>query len=312
MTLQQYKYALAILDKGSITEAAKSLFISQPSLSNAIREMEKELNFPIFVRTNKGIHPTVEGAEFLGYARQVVQQNELLNEKYLSGKPSKQRFSVSTQHYTFAANAFVELIQKFGGDEYEFALRETTTHEIIQDVKNMKSELGILYKSAHNEKVISKALSENDLIFTELLCAKPHVFMSKQNPISCHEYVTLQDLEEFPCLSYDQGEYNSFYFSEEILSTLEHKKTIKVSDRAAVVNLMIGVNAYTISTGIFPAYLHGDDIIAIPLDVDEQIHVGTIRHKDRMPSRMFEIYVASLKQAVLLQHELQHGINTLT
>lgn len=300
MTLQQYKYALAILDKGSITEAAKCLFISQPSLSKAIKEMENELNFSVFIRTNKGIYPTVEGAEFLGYARQVVQQNELLNEKYLLGKPVKQRFSVSTQHYTFAANAFVELIQEFGGDEYEFALRETTTHEIIEDVKNMKSELGILYKSAHNEKVIAKALSENDLIFTELLCAKPHVFISKLNPIASSKRLTLEDLEEYPCLSYEQGEYNSFYFSEEILSTLEHRKIIKVTDRAAVVNLMIGVNGYTISTGIFPSYLHGDDIIAIPLDVNEQIHVGTIRHKDRIPSQLSEIYLASLKQAIQL------------
>lgn len=297
MTLQQYKYVLAVTDKGNISEAAKNLFISQPSLSNAIKEIEKELGFSVFIRTNKGIYPTVEGAEFLGYARQVVQQNELLEEKYLCGKPTKQRFSVSTQHYTFVANAFVELIQEFGGDEYEFALRETTTHEIIEDVKNMKSELGILYKSMHNQKVIAKALSENDLIFTELLCAKPHVFISKKNPLAKNITLALKDLEEFPCLNYEQREYNSSYFSEEILSTLEHKKTITVTDRAAVVNLMVGVNAYTISTGIYPSYLHGDDIIAIPLELDEEeeIHVGTIRHKDRLPSYLSEIFLESLQ-----------------
>ncbi len=294
MTLQQLKYAISVADKCSINEAAKDLFITQPSLSNAIREMETEIGFAIFVRTNKGVCPTTEGAEFLGYARQVVQQNELLEDKYLSGKPAKQRFSVSTQHYTFAANAFVDLIKEFGGDEYEFTLRETTTFEIIEDVKALRSELGILYLSSHNEKVITKLLRESDIVFTELFTAAPHIFISRNNPLGIKQSVTLEDLDDLPCLTFEQREHNSFYFSEEILSTLEHKKSIRVTDRAAVVNLMIGVNAYTISSGVFPSYLHGEDIIAIPLEVDEKIRVGTIRHKDMTTTRLGEIFMASL------------------
>ena len=200
MTLQQLKYVVAIADKGSINEAAKTLFISQPSLSNAVRELESELGLSIFLRTNKGVKTTVEGEEFLGYARQVVQQNELLEEKFLSGKPAKQRFSVSTQHYTFAANAFVELINEFGGNEYEFSLRETTTYNIIQDVKNLRSEIGILYLSFHNESVIAKFLRENDVLFTELLTAKPHIFISRNNPLAGRKNVKLTELEDFPCV----------------------------------------------------------------------------------------------------------------
>jgi len=296
MTLQQLKYAIEVADKGSISEAAKSLFVSQPSLSAAIKELEKEIQITVFARTNRGIIVSADGAEFLGYARQVLQQAELLEEKYISSVPSKQRFSVSTHHYTFAANAFVELIKEFGADEYEFTLRETKTYDIINDVKTLRSELGIIYLSSFNEHIIQKYLNDGNLIFSELFAASPHIFVSRNNPLANREYVTLDDLDELPCVTYEQGEHNSFYFAEEILSTLHHKKSIKVSDRAAVVNLLIGVDAYTISTGVFPSYLHGDDIIAVPLRVDETIRVGVITHKDYVPTRLGEIYLTALKR----------------
>ncbi len=296
MTLQQLKYAIAVADKGSINEAAKSLFISQPSLSNAILALESEIKITIFVRNNRGVSITAEGNEFLGYARQVVQQTELLEEKYLSGIPSKQRFSVSTHHYLFAANAFVDLIREFGAEEYEFTYRETKTFEVIDDVKNLKSEIGLIYLSRFNEPVISKLLKESNLIFDELFVASPHIFIYKHHPLANHKIIALEELDVYPCLSFEQGEHNSFYFSEEILSTRSVKKSIKVSDRAAVVNLMIGVNGYTISTGVFPEYLHGEDIIAVPLDVDEKIQVGTIMHKDVTLTHLGEIYLAALKR----------------
>ncbi|WP_333859499.1 LysR family transcriptional regulator [Clostridium sp.] len=296
MTLQQLKYIVEVADKGSITEAAKNLFISQPSLSASIKELEAEIKTTIFVRTNRGITVSNEGADFLGYARQILQQVVLVEDRYINATPSKQRFSVSTHHYTFAANAFVDLIKEFGGDEYEFTFRETKTYDIIEDVKSLQSELGIIYLSSFNEHIIRKYLNESNLIFSELFVATPHIFICKENPLASRSSVTIDDLEDLPYLEYEQGEHNSFYFSEEILSTLNHKKTIKVSDRAAVVNLLIGVNAYTISTGVFPSYLHGDDIIAIPLEVDEKIQVGVITHKDYIPTRLGEIYLLALKR----------------
>ena len=297
MTLQQLKYAVAIADKNSMNEAAKALFVSQPSLSNAIKELEKEIGVTIFLRNNKGIAITIEGTAFLGYARQVVEQAELLEEKYLDMKPSKQKFGVSTQHYSFAVNAFVDLIKEYGIEEYEFTLREIRTYEIIEDVRNLRSEIGILYLNDFNEKVIGKLLKESNLVFEELFRTAPHIFVSTGNPLSKKKLVTLADLEEYPYLSFEQGENNSFYFSEEILSTIEHKKSIKVSDRATLFNLLIGLNGFTISTGIISEALNGKDIIAVPLDVNKHIRVGIITYKGMTLSRLGEIYVNALKQS---------------
>ena len=281
-------------EKGSINEAAKELFISQPSLSNAIMELEKEIHTTIFIRGNRGVSITNEGAEFLGYARQVLTQSELLESKYISNRPVKQRFCVSTQHYPFASNAFVELVKEFGLDEYEFALNETTTYEIIESVKTMYSELGIIYLSNYNETVIRKILAENNLIYTELFTARPHLFLYKHHPLAGRDRVELDELEDYPCITFDQGQHNSFYFSEEILSARIVKKSIRVTDRAAVVNFIIGLNGYMISSGVFPKYLHGDDIISVALNVDEKIQVGTIMHKDATLSELGKKYLEAL------------------
>jgi DNA-binding transcriptional LysR family regulator len=249
----------------------------------------------LFLRTPKGMHLTEDGMEFLGYARQVLQQMDMLEGKYLNEQSGKQRFSVSTQHYTFAANAFVELVKQFGGDVYDFTLHEGTTHDIIENVKNLRSDLGIIYLSYANETVIRKLLSDNGLVFTQLFTAQPHVFLFKKHPLASKAVVTLDELEDYPCITYNQGIHNSFYYSEEILSTRSVKKQINVSDRAAVVNFMIGLNAYTISSGVFPAYLHGNDIIAVLLDVDEKIEVGTIVHKDMILNNLGQAYLEALK-----------------
>ncbi|MGN0162398.1 MAG: LysR family transcriptional regulator [Candidatus Ornithomonoglobus sp.] len=300
MTLQQLRYIITITEKGSISEAAKSLFISQPSLSNAVKELEKELNITIFTRTNKGIALSQHGEEFLGYARQVIEQTELLEEHFLNTKQRKQKFSVSTQHYSFAVNAFVDLIEVYGTEEYDFTLRETRTHEIIEDVKQMRSEIGILYLNEFNEKVLNKLISENELEFHELFTAKPHIFISSKNPLADKEIVTLADLEPYPFLSFEQGEYNSFYFSEEILSTVQRRKNIKVSDRATLFNLLIGLNGYTICTGIIDEELNGKNIISLPLDVKEKMRVGYIKNKNIVQSRLGEIYINSLKEHILV------------
>ncbi|NHN28999.1 LysR family transcriptional regulator [Paenibacillus agricola] len=298
MTLQQLKYVIEAANRGSINEAAKRLFVSQPSLSNAIRELEDELQITIFERTNKGISLSKEGAEFLSYARQVVEQAELLEGRYLNAAPSPQHFSVSTQHYAFAVNAFVSLVSEYGLDEYELALRETKTYEIIEDVKSMRSEVGILYLNEFNGKVINKLLKAANLQFHSLFTAKPHIFISAKNPLAKQSIVTIDQLQPFPYLYFEQGEYNSFHFSEEILSTLSHKKSIRVNDRATLFNLLIGLNGYTISTGVLSADLNGNEIIPVPLDLEESIQVGWISHKNAALSRLGAAYIAALEQAV--------------
>ena len=246
MTLQQLKYVIEVAERGSITEAAKSLFIAQPSLSAAIRELEEEISISIFVRKSRGVLLTPEGAEFLGYARQVVQQAALIEEKYIARQAVKQRFSVSTQHYSFTSSAFIELVRAHSGQAYEFILREGKTYDTISDVKNLRSEMGVIYLSTFNEAVISKTLREANLVFSELFAAKPHIFVGRNTPLADRQSVTMADLVPLPCLTYEQGEQNAFYYSEEILSTLNHDRSIKVTDKGTIIDLMQLIHIFSI------------------------------------------------------------------
>ncbi len=296
MTLLQLKYALTAAECKTVSEAAKKLYISQPSLTSAIKELEDELGITIFNRTNKGIIISAEGEEFLGYARQVIEQTNLINERYFSAVPIKHRFCVSTQHYSFAVEAFVKLLKEYGGDEYDFRIRETQTYEIIEDVAKLKSELGVIYINKFNETVIQKTIKENNLKFNSLFVARPHVFVSIYSPLAKKKIITLDDLKPYPRLSYEQGEHNSFYFSEEILSTLESKKDIRVCDRATLFNLLIGLDGYTICSGIINEKLNGKNILAIPLDIDDYMEIGYIVHKRVAIGKFGILYIEALKE----------------
>lgn len=296
MTLQQLRYAITVAETGTITEAAKKLYISQPSLTNAIHELEKEMNLVIFQRTNKGILLSGEGEEFLGYARQVLEQASILEDKYKGNCGGKKQFCVSTQHYSFAVNAFVDLIKEYGQEEYDFSLRETQTYEIIEDVAHMRSEIGILFLNDFNETVLRKILKTNDLEFHELFVAKPHVFISRKHPLADRQVITNQELEAYPYLSFEQGEHNSFYFSEEIFSTSERKKNIRVRDRATLFNLLIGLNGYTVCSGVIDKKLNGKDIIAVPLQDEGDMRIGYITHRKAVPGRLAATYLEALRK----------------
>lgn len=296
MTLQQLKYIVTVASKGTISEAAKELYIAQPSLTSAIKELESELGITIFNRTNKGVILSVEGEEFLGYARQVIEQTNLIKEKYSGKSSGKHQFCVSTQHYSFAVEAFVELLRQYGGEEYEFRLRETQTYDIIEDVARLRSEVGLLYLNKFNETILRKTIRANDLKFQPLFIAKPHVFVSSASPLANKIAISLDDLAPYPRLSYEQGEHNSFYFSEEILSTLEYKKEIVVCDRATLFNLLIGLNGYTICSGVISEELNGKNIVAVPLLVDDYMEIGYITHNKILPGRFANLYIESLKR----------------
>ena len=296
MTLQQLRYAITVAETGIITAAAKKFYISQPSLTNAIHELEKEMNLVIFQRTNKGILLSGEGEEFLGYARQVLEQAAILEDKYKGNGGGKKQFCVSTQHYSFAVNAFVDLIKEYGQEEYDFSLRETQTYEIIEDVAHMRSEIGILFLNDFNETVLRKILKTNDLEFHELFVAKPHVFISRKHPLADRQVITNQELEAYPYLSFEQGEHNSFYFSEEIFSTSERKKNIRVRDRATLFNLLIGLNGYTVCSGVIDKKLNGKDIIAVPLQDEGDMRIGYITHRKAVPGRLAATYLEALRK----------------
>ncbi len=296
MTIQSLSYIVAVAEAGSITEAAKKLHISQPSLSAAVKEAEREVGFNIFTRSRSGIALTKEGVEFLGYARQVIQEMRLLEDRFILNQPEKQRFCVSTQHYTFTANAFVEMVQEFGRERFEFILNETQTHQILEDVKNRFCDLGILYLCGRNEAFLRKTMDEMGLRFQELFTAAPHVFLRAEHPLAGRASVTLKDLQPYPRLNFLQGNYESADFSEEPFSTVFAEKEIRVSDRAAIVNLMIGLDGYTISTGIFPEYLQGRKIISVPLAEQETMHIGYVLCKEQGLSALGRIYVNALKK----------------
>lgn len=295
MTLQQLKYALTIADCGSMNEAAKQLFISQPSLSETMKELETEIGLDIFLRSNRGIVITPEGEEFLGYARQVTEQFGLLQSKYID-KKVKEKFSVSTQHYTFAVKAFVETVKQIGMEQYEFAVHETTTISVIENVKNFKSEIGVLYENDFNEKVLNKMFKENGLEFVELLSCDTFVYLWSGHPLAKQDVITMEELDEYPCLSFDQGKNNSLYLAEEMKSTYEYKRLIKANDRATLLNLMIGLNAYTLCSGIICEDLNGDDYKAVPLKETEKMRIGYIKRKGAKVSHIGELYIEELKK----------------
>ncbi|MBO4333339.1 MAG: LysR family transcriptional regulator [Paludibacteraceae bacterium] len=298
MTLQQLKYVAAVADTRNITEAAKRVFISQPSLTAAIHELENEINIVIFNRSNKGVTITNEGDEFLSYARQVLEQAALLEERYKGSAGGNTIFSVSCQHYSFAVNAFVDVIRKFGGDSYDFTLRETQTNEIIDDVAKMKSEIGVLYLCGKNEKVVRNLLKKNNLVFEPLFTTPLHVFMSAKNPLALKECISLSDLAPYPYLTYEQGDFNSFYFAEEPLTAVDFDcpRNIKVRDRATLFNLLIGLNGYTICSGVISQKLNGRNIIAKPLNVSDQMTIGIVTRKGVSLSRYAKAYVAAIRK----------------
>ncbi|ULO05007.1 LysR family transcriptional regulator [Paenibacillus sp. 19GGS1-52] len=298
MTLQQLRYAIEIASSGSMNEAAKRLFVSQPSLSNAIKELENEFGITIFERTNRGISISVEGMEFLGYARQIIEQTDLMENRYTGKKRSPIYFSVSTQHYAFVTDAFVKLMKQRDLSEFNFGLRETQTYEIIEDVRTLRSDLGVLYLNESNYKLMNKLFSDGNLKFTPLFITNPHVYIRSGHPLAHRESLSIYDILPYAYVTFEQGENNSLHFSEEMLSFVQIEKNIKVNDRATLTNLLMGTDSYTIGTGILVSDLNGDDLKTIPFDSTEVFTVGWIALKDRRPSEIASAYVEILNDLV--------------
>ena len=301
MTLQQLNYVITISECGSLNKAAEILYVAQPSLTGAVKELEKELGITIFNRSGRGVTLTNDGTEFLLYARQVYAQYKELLEKYGKAGNLKKKFGVSTQHYSFAVKAFVEMVKTFDTSKYEFAIRKTKTKEVIDDVSTMRSEIGILYLSDFNRKALLKILSSQQLEFHSIIHCKPYVYLWKGHPLAKQKSITLPELQQYPCLSFEQGESSSFYYAEEILSTCEYPRIIKANDRATMLNLMIGLNGYTLCSGIICEELNGDDYLAVPFDagdkaVDDTMEIGYIIRKNTLLSKMGRLYIEEIKK----------------
>lgn len=301
MTLQQLYYAITISETGSLNKAAEILYISQPSLTAAVREIEKELGITIFYRSGRGVSLTNDGLEFISYARQVYSQYESMMENYGKAGKHKKKFGISTQHYSFAVKGFVDMVKQFGTEEYEFAIRETKTKEVIDDVITLRSEIGILYLNDFNRKAIQKLLRENGLEFHSLVKCGTYVYLWKGHPLAENKSIKLEELSEYPCLSFEQGASASLYFAEEILSTNDYPRIIKANDRATMLNLMVGLNGYTLCSGIICEELNGSDYAAIPFEsedssADNQTEIGYIVKKNQVLSDMGKLYIEATRK----------------
>ena len=308
MTLQQLHYLITISEVGSFSKAAEVLYVAQPSLTGAVKELEKEVGITVFIRSGKGVTLTADGAEFLLYAKQVYGQYEVLLEKFGKGENLKKKFGVSTQHYSFAVKAFVEMVKTFDTSKYEFAIRESKTMDVINDVSTLKSEIGILYLSDFNRKSIMKLLSSNNLEFNKLIDCSAYVYLWKGHPLAKNKSIDFSELSDYPCLSFEQGDNSSFYFAEEILSTNEYPRIIKACDRATMLNLMVGLNGYTLCSGIICEELNGTDYAAVPFESDESnpnsvMEIGYITKKNMMLSKMGELYISEIKDYLKIKKE---------
>lgn len=311
MTIQQLRYVTVICEAGSLNKASEQLYIAQPSLTSAVQELEKELGVTLFNRSGRGVTPTNDGLEFIHYAREVLSQYENLLEKYGKGGTLKKKFGISTQHYSFAVKSFVEMVKRFGTDEYEFAIRETRTRDVIDDVFNGRSEIGILYLNDFNRKPLEKLLKSNGLVFTPLTECRAYVYLWKGHPLAENEKIRFDDLKEYPCLSFEQGDRGSFYYAEEILSTSEYPKTIKATDRATMLNLMVGLNGYTLCSGVISEELNGSDYIAVPFEAGDDAAVsnmviGYISKKNMLLSNIAKLYVKELDNYLRSYQEIHN------
>lgn len=301
MTLTQLNYLITIAETKSINKAAEQLYVSQPSLTSAVQELEKELGITLFYRSGRGVTLTNDGAEFLQYARQLYSQYQNILEKYEKNGARKKKFGVSTQHYSFAVKAFVDMAKQSDMLKYEFAIRETKTAEVIRDVSTMKSEIGILYLCDFNRKSLGKLLRTAGLEFRHLIDCKAYVYLWKNHPLAGETSICFQQLEEYPCLAFEQGDTGSFYLAEEILSTNEYPRLIRANDRATMLNLMVGLNGYTLCSGIICEELNGSEFTAVPFRDDEEnrnsiMEIGYVVRKNSILSKMGERYVEALKR----------------
>lgn len=296
MTLSQLIYVVTVAEKKSMNKAAAELFISQPALSGAIRDLEKELHTRIFIRSNKGIVVTAEGEEFLSYARQIVEINQMIGERYTEDKSQKKKFSVSMQHYSFAVEAFIELGKRFSMNEFELAVYETKTYEVIGNVRDGRSEIGVLYLNDFNRKALNKIIEDNGLEFAPLFDCGISVYLSKRHPLADRAKINFEELEPYPCLSFEQGDRNAFYFAEEVLSTLNYKQMIRVNDRATMLNLMVGMNGYTLCSGIICGDLNGGNFVSVPFETSDYMTIGYVKRKNMPLSVIGQNYIQILKK----------------
>lgn len=296
MTLQQLKYAVTVAECGTISAAAEKLFISQPSLTAAIQELESEMGVTIFSRTNRGVIVSREGEEFLGYARQILSQAQLLQERFSGREQGEKRFAVSSQHFNFTVLAFSRLVQNFRGPRYSFHFRETTTYEVLEDVSQLRSEVGILALNEDNERFLRRMFGKLGLEFTELKRVQAELFVSAEHPLAGRRFVTVEDVSPYPCITFEQGEHNGQFFFEGLSAVAaQSHKTICVRERATEYQLLRALNGFSPDVGVSAMYR--EEFVSLPLEPKQFHTIGYILRRDVTPSPMTLEYIQALREA---------------
>ncbi len=295
MTILQLKYVITIDEECSMRKAADRLYVSQPGLSSAVRDLENELGIQIFERVHNGVVTTAAGASFIAYARNAVEQFEKVEDKYLNSKTERPTFSVSMQHYTVAVNAFIDTVKEYDLEEYQYYIRETQTSEVIEDVKTLKSEVGVIALSDFNKNTFKKIFADASLEFHELFTRDTYVYLSKNHPLADRKELSLDELQDYPCMVFDQGDNTSFYYREEALATYDYKKIISTNERATSIELMLGLNGYAVGAAMLGEGKTSSDIKVIKLKEEEPLTFGYIIRKGSNLSDMGKFFVERLE-----------------
>ena len=295
MNINQIKYVLTIAASASMREAATKLFISQPALSASVRELEDELGILIFERSNKGIMLTDAGREFVVYGKKALSQYEILEERYLAKNKDKEHFSVSTQHYNVAIRSFANVIRKYDPEKFVFSIHETKTNEVLENVRDMKSEVGVISYSGSSEGLVRKLLKEYQLEFTPLMVCETYVYMWKENPLSARSEISLKEIKDLPCITFDQSSDSKFYIPEEAMADQEFDKLVTSNDRATSIELIAELGGYSIGSGMLSndgAVLEG--LVSVKLKEEDPLTIGYITRKGSSLSQYGQDYVEEL------------------
>jgi len=301
MTIQQLQYVVEVAKSDSINKAAQNLFISQPTLSVAIKELEEEIGTSLFQRSRKGIAITNDGIEFLRLAEEILGKLDYVKKSYLVKSASTiSRFQVSCQHYAFVVEAFIQFMDKYKDSRFHFTIKETKTLACIEDVYQRKSILSIIYLNSANENLIRRVLTSKSMEFHEMYTVKPHVFLRKAHPLAGKSIISAEDLAPFPMIAYEQekGEY----LGEEMIIVENPDKVISTQDRGTTNNIIANTDGYNIGTGYIIPGIISDEITSIPLDVDDEMQVGWISLANRELTDEIIEFVSLVKASMKKHH----------
>ncbi|MCM3731193.1 LysR family transcriptional regulator [Fictibacillus nanhaiensis] len=298
MTPQQFRYIVEIAKHNSISKAASALYVTQPSISRAVRELETELGITILDRTNKGVVFTKEGTELLFYAKTLLEQMESVVHHFNKEKTMNlTKFSISSQHYGFAIEAVANLMDYFAERNYELTIREDKTFDVIDDVYASRSILGILFLTDLNKHFFERYFTSKQLTFTPIASLKQHVFLRKEHPLAHLECITLDQLRDYPYLTYQQDDM-LLHFAEEALNVDNIGKLVYLKDRGAMNNLLSNTDSYNLGTGCIVHNYMNPNIISIPLEESNMIEVGLVKRNDvHLPDEVL-VYISFLKLAL--------------